>query len=147
MLMTHPPCPAEDWSMNIHIQIPLLIAISTITLTASADDDHDGKNHHHKHHEYHEHHYEHGAKFRFEAPIASPGALLEANPARLLASNCYQCHGTFGTGGFEDLSGNEAEEIVKFRAKEANRNIMAAHAQGYTPQQIEAIIDYFAANP
>ena len=27
---------------------------------------------------------------------------------RLLASNCFQCHGTVGTGGFEQIRGKSA---------------------------------------
>ncbi|WP_425485618.1 c-type cytochrome, partial [Hydrogenophaga aromaticivorans] len=33
-------------------------------------------------------------------------------PGRLLASNCFQCHGTNGRGpGFERLAGESADEI------------------------------------
>ncbi|MEO1751311.1 hypothetical protein [Thiofaba sp. EF100] len=120
--------------MNIRIPF-LLLMLSAIPLTVSADDDRDG-NHQAKH-----------AKPRFDTPTTTSSAFLDASPARLLASNCFQCHGTHGTGGFEDLRGKEAKEIVEFRAMAANRNIMAAHAHGYTPQQIDMIVGYFAANP
>lgn len=63
-------------------------------------------------------------------------------PGRLLASNCFQCHGTNGTGGFERITGGEAGEIREYRSKIADRDIMAAHAQGYTPAQIEALVSY-----
>jgi len=61
---------------------------------------------------------------------------------RLLASNCFQCHGTLGTGGFDNIRGSEASEVLEFMTKTANRDIMAAHAQGYTPEQLKKIISY-----
>ena len=65
-----------------------------------------------------------------------------ANTAgRLLASNCFQCHGTGGVGGFEKIRGN-ASEVKKYLSKPANGDIMTAHAQGYTSAQLEAIITY-----
>ena len=60
----------------------------------------------------------------------------------LLASNCFQCHGTFGTGGFESIRGSEASEVLEFMTKNASKDIMAAHAQGYTPAQLQKIIAY-----
>jgi mono/diheme cytochrome c family protein len=73
-------------------------------------------------------------------------ATLVAQPSntegRLLASNCFQCHGTLGTGGFDSIRGSEASEVLEFMTKTANRDIMAAHAQGYTPEQLKKIIAY-----
>jgi hypothetical protein len=63
--------------------------------------------------------------------------------ARLLASNCFQCHGTNGSGGFESIRGDEAGEVREYRnlgQAPANRDIMAAHAQGYTDEQITLIV-------
>jgi mono/diheme cytochrome c family protein len=71
-------------------------------------------------------------------PIPTPGM---TNQGRLLASNCFQCHGTNGSGGFERIAG-EAGEIREFRSKIASKDIMAAHAQGYTDAQIEALVSY-----
>ncbi|MBQ0960573.1 cytochrome c [Ideonella sp. 4Y11] len=75
-------------------------------------------------------------------------ATLLSQPAnttgRLLASNCFQCHGTGGQGGFESLRG-EADEVQKYRnlaSRPARSDIMAAHAQGYTDAQIAAVIRY-----
>lgn len=73
------------------------------------------------------------------APTATVAASTEG---RLLASNCFQCHGTNGTGGFDSIRGGEAEEITEFLTKNASRDIMAAHAQGYTPAQLQKIIAY-----
>ncbi len=71
---------------------------------------------------------------------------LVAQPAntegRLLASNCFQCHGTLGLGGFDKIRGSEASEVLEFMTKTASRDIMAAHAQGYTPEQLKKIIAY-----
>jgi len=61
---------------------------------------------------------------------------------RLLASNCFQCHGTMGTGGFENIRGGEAEEVLEYMTQTASRDIMAAHAQGYTTAQLQKIIAY-----
>lgn len=77
---------------------------------------------------------------------AATGATLVAPPqnteGRLLASNCFQCHGTLGTGGFDNIRGTEASEVLEFMTKPASRDIMAAHAQGYTPEQLKRVIAY-----
>ena len=61
---------------------------------------------------------------------------------RLLASNCFQCHGTGGVGGFDRIRGGDAAEIREYLSRSANSSIMAAHAQGYTTAQLNAIITY-----
>lgn len=61
---------------------------------------------------------------------------------RLLASNCFQCHGTGGVGGFDRIRGGNAAEIRDYLTRSANSAIMAAHAQGYTPAQLNAIVSY-----
>ena len=61
---------------------------------------------------------------------------------RLLASNCFQCHGTGGVGGFDRIRGGNATEIREYLSRSANSSIMAAHAQGYTTAQLNAIITY-----
>jgi len=60
---------------------------------------------------------------------------------RLLASNCFQCHGTGGKGGFSNIS-RDAGDLREFLSRPANSNIMAAHAQGFTPSQVNLIISY-----
>jgi mono/diheme cytochrome c family protein len=60
----------------------------------------------------------------------------------LLASNCFQCHGTGGVGGFDSIRGKEASEVREYLSQSANSSIMAAHAQGYTTAQLNAIISY-----
>jgi len=61
---------------------------------------------------------------------------------RLLASNCFQCHGTGGVGGFDNIRGKEASEVREYLTQSANSSIMAAHAQGYTGAQLNSIITY-----
>ena len=65
---------------------------------------------------------------------------------RLLASNCYQCHGTNAGGGFERLSKMSTTEIVselkEMRTKAQTNDIMTAHALGYTDAQIQALAAY-----
>ena len=61
---------------------------------------------------------------------------------RLLASNCFQCHGTGGTAGFEEIRGKSANELLEYQRKSASRNIMAAHIQGYTAEQLQQIAAY-----
>lgn len=76
----------------------------------------------------------------------SSSSAVVAQPAntegRLLASNCFQCHGTLGLGGFDNIRGGEAKEALEFTTKAADRDIMAAHVQGYTPEQLRKAIAY-----
>ena len=72
------------------------------------------------------------------SPVPQP----KNTDGRLLASNCFQCHGTLGTGGFDNIRGKEASEVLEFMTKPASSDIMAAHAQGYTPAQLQKIIAY-----
>lgn len=82
---------------------------------------------------------------------SSGGPITGTTEGRLLASNCFQCHGTYGSGGFEKLLGeSEAEiyeELVEYQEDEDfTTDIMAAHLQGYTDAQMRAIAKYLA-NP
>jgi cytochrome c553 len=79
------------------------------------------------------------------AAVTSAVVLATATPppaGRLLASNCFQCHGTGGTGGFEEIRGKSANELLEYQRKSASGNIMAAHIQGYTPEQLNQIAAY-----
>ena len=69
---------------------------------------------------------------------------------RLLASNCFQCHGTNGTGGFDKLTGKSTSEIYgdlkEFASgKEDPDGIMAAHAMGFSDEQLKSIASYFSS--
>ena len=70
-----------------------------------------------------------------------------ASAGRLLASNCFQCHGTNGDGGFDRLLGEKdlLEEMREFAASNDN-DIMSGHARGYTDAQLQSIANYLA-NP
>lgn len=85
-----------------------------------------------------------GASSGSSSGSASSAAVAQpANTTgRLLASNCFQCHGTGGYGGFENIRGSEAEEVLDYLTKSGPSNIMAAHAQGYTRAQLLTIIQY-----
>lgn len=71
-----------------------------------------------------------------------------AGSGRLLASNCYQCHGTNGSGGFKPIRGEAALEIPKKMREMAlsapGNDIMKAHSQGYTDEQLKALADWLA---
>ena len=78
---------------------------------------------------------------------ADPSASLNG---RLLASNCFQCHGTNGTGGFDKLAGKSANELYgdlkEFASgKEDPTGIMAAHATGFSDDQLRSIANYFSS--
>jgi cytochrome subunit of sulfide dehydrogenase len=85
--------------------------------------------------------------------LAAMGATGQATPpeGRLLASNCFQCHGTTGRGGFEEIAGKSPSEIYS-KLKEMQRvqpgsgdhNIMIPHAKGFTDAQLRKISEYFA---
>ena len=108
------------------LTLPLLaVCVLASFVAAQADDDEPSGN---------------NASAAFAAPSAPPGQ--PSTQGRLLASNCFQCHGTNGSGGFERITGGEAGEIREFRSKTASKDIMAAHAQGYTDAQIEALVSY-----
>jgi cytochrome c553 len=85
------------------------------------------------------------------APSAA-GAATVVPEGRLLASNCFHCHGTDGhpNGGFDSLAGDSASEIVKTLQEMAAKSpedggIMRAHATGYTDEQMWQLGTYFAS--
>ena len=73
-------------------------------------------------------------------------------PGRLLASNCFQCHGTNGRGpGFETLAGKSAnsifEELKEMQAGKEGNGIMTRHAMGYTDAQLRQLATWFSLQP
>ena len=68
-------------------------------------------------------------------------------PGRVLASNCFQCHGTNGYG-YEELAGEDASEIIselnEMKSKNPQKNIMNAHAKAYTTEEIKIIANYIS---
>ena len=81
-------------------------------------------------------------------PLAAQTRIPPPPPGRLLASNCFQCHGTDGRGGFEELAGKSANEIYgelkEMQRDGAGNDLMVPHAKGYTDEQLRAIANYFA---
>jgi sulfide dehydrogenase cytochrome subunit len=82
---------------------------------------------------------------------AASAQTVSAGSGRLLASNCFQCHGTNGrsVGGIDRLAGMSASELIgemrEMRAKTPGNDIMKVHARGYTDAQITEIANYFAS--
>lgn len=85
------------------------------------------------------------------AQVSVAQAATAPHPGRLLASNCFQCHGTEGRGGFDRLAGKSASDIYgdmrEMQAKSSGNDIMKAHAKGYTDAELRLIADYFAKLP
>lgn len=70
--------------------------------------------------------------------------------ARLLAAQCFQCHGTEGisVGGIESLreeSNEIAEELFEMKYSGQLDDIMHRHAMGYSDAEIRSIAAYFSA--
>ncbi|MDL2338899.1 MAG: c-type cytochrome [Pseudomonadota bacterium] len=70
-------------------------------------------------------------------------------PGRLLASNCFQCHGTNGKGpGFERLAGKSASELFsemkEFQSGKEGDNIMARHVSGFSDAQLRALAQWLS---
>ena len=83
------------------------------------------------------------------ATASLPAQAQTTPPGRLLASNCFQCHGTNGKGpGFDKLAGESANEIYKelleFRSGKEGKGIMAKHAMGYTDAQLKQLAAWLA---
>lgn len=70
-------------------------------------------------------------------------------PGRLLASNCFQCHGTNGKGpGFDRLAGKSANELFgemkEFQSGKEGDNIMARHVNGFSDAQLRALAQWLS---
>jgi sulfide dehydrogenase cytochrome subunit len=94
---------------------------------------------------------------RFSNTALAAAALLavampaDAEPGRLLASQCAQCHGTNGAGpGFDELSGESASELFEDLIEmkyDRVEGIMDRQARGYTDDQLRLIADYLSTLP
>ena len=84
------------------------------------------------------------------ASLAPAQAQTAVSPAgRLLASNCFQCHGTNGKGpGFDKLAGKSASELYKemkeFQSGKEGDNVMARHVMGYSDAQLQALAQWLS---
>lgn len=75
------------------------------------------------------------------------GAMTLNHPGRLLASNCFQCHGTNGHG-MAELAGKSVSDMTgdlrEMALKSPGGDMMFAHARGYSAAQVNLIADYFS---
>ncbi len=84
--------------------------------------------------------------------LAAADSTAQTGPppvGRLLASNCFQCHGTNGQGpGFDKLAGKPASELykdlAKFRSGQEGNGIMTRHALGYSDAQLRELAQYLS---
>jgi sulfide dehydrogenase cytochrome subunit len=74
-------------------------------------------------------------------PVAAQAQAPASPPGRLLASNCFQCHGT--EAGAAGVLPAYSESAVRNEASTTG-DIMNRHAAGYTDAQLKLIADYFA---
>lgn len=69
-------------------------------------------------------------------------------PGRLLASNCFQCHGTNGYAGELKIGEQSASSIIsdinEMKTKDPRSNIMNVHAMAYTAEEIQIIAEYIS---
>ncbi|MGM9488291.1 c-type cytochrome [Ideonella sp. YS5] len=87
----------------------------------------------------------------FAAMLATAIATAAAPPppGRLLASNCFQCHGTNGAGpGFDTLAGKSArsiyEDMKEMQAGQEGEDIMSKHSRGYTDEQLQLLAQWLS---
>lgn len=84
------------------------------------------------------------------APTPSQAQQRTSPPGRLLASNCFQCHGlSEASPGFEKLTGKSANKLLKemreYRSGMEGESIMARHALGYTDEQLRALVQWLSS--
>lgn len=85
------------------------------------------------------------------ASFSAAAQVTTATPpaGRLLAANCFQCHGYNGKSsiGFERLAGESVSEIYnelrEMRSKVPPK-MMDMHARGYSDAQIKLIAEYLS---
>lgn len=80
---------------------------------------------------------------------AAASAQVTIPNGRLLASNCFQCHGTNGKGpGFDRIAGKSASELYRelkeYQSGDEGNGLMAKHAWGYTDAQLRALSQYLS---
>lgn len=70
---------------------------------------------------------------------------------QLLASQCAQCHGTYGrpVKDIEGLAGKSAgslySDLIEMQMEGPPKEIMEHQAMGYTPAQLQRIAQYYAS--
>lgn len=83
------------------------------------------------------------------SPFSSAQSAASPPPGRLLASNCFQCHGTNGKGrAFDSLAGKSADKLYKEmkeqQSGEEGDTIMARHAMGFSDAQLRELTRWLA---
>ena len=86
----------------------------------------------------------------FCAPTRSHAQQRASPSGRLLASNCFQCHGASeASPGFKKLTGKSANKLLKemreYRSGAEGEGIMARHALGYTDEQLRALVQWLSS--
>lgn len=87
---------------------------------------------------------------RTPSGTVTPTVPASSTAGRLLASNCFQCHGTDGhsAGGIDSIAGQSVSEMIgemsEMSAGDIGNNIMKAHARAYTAEEIRLIAEYLA---
>lgn len=82
-------------------------------------------------------------------PALAQVACTAPDGGKLLASGCFQCHGTDGNNGaFDALAGDGQADMFNklkdMKTKKVGANIMYPHAWGYTDAQLSCITLYFS---
>ena len=87
----------------------------------------------------------------------APSSAWSADPQRLrtraLAASCAQCHGTDGRAvegwALARLAGRPKDELLTqllaFRSGQRSATVMHQITRGYSPEQLDAVTTYFAA--
>jgi len=82
-----------------------------------------------------------------DVPVSLKAGVIDM-PGRLLASNCFQCHGTNGYAGELKIGEQSASSIIsdinEMKTKDPRSNIMNVHAMAYTPEEIQLIAEYIS---
>ncbi|MEZ5657607.1 MAG: c-type cytochrome [Burkholderiaceae bacterium] len=92
-----------------------------------------------------------GAVLALTLGVGSVTAAQPSDQGRYLAATCANCHGTDGKaiGDGARLAGMPAETLVKsmalFREGKKSATIMHQISKGFTPEQVQQMADYFAA--
>lgn len=81
--------------------------------------------------------------------LAATNGSTDPPPGQLLASQCFQCHGTDGraVSGFESIAGKSADSMYQSLLEMSQRrpeNIMDLQARAFTPAQLRLIAGYLS---
>jgi cytochrome c553 len=85
------------------------------------------------------------------AALVSGAGTAATMTDQLLASQCAQCHGTYGraVADIESLAGKSAgslySDLMEMQMEGSPEEIMEHQAMGYTPAQLQRISQYYAS--